>query len=649
MKLSVIIVNYNVKYFLEQALISVRNASKGLAVEVFVVDNDSADDSVAMVQDKFPEVHLLANEKNVGFSVANNQAIRLARGEYVLLLNPDTIVEENTFSNCIDFMDKRPDVGALGVKMIDGSGQFLPESKRGLPSPFVAFSKMFGLSKLFPKSKIFNHYHLGYLDKNETNEVEVLAGAFMFIRKSVLDEIGLLDETFFMYGEDIDLSYRIVQAGYKNYYLANARIIHYKGESTKKGSLNYIRVFYNAMIIFAKKHFQGEKAWIYIVLLKLAIYFHATITLLSNWIRKLYLPFLDAVIIFLGLIFLKDFWASFHFQNPNYYNHTIYLNICLYTGVWTSTIAIIGGYQDRGNLRRLFSSILLGSILIAAIYGFLEMPYRSSRALIVLGTMWCLLGTTLIRYFDHFLKFKNFSLGKRDHPPLIIVGSLAESARVKTLLNEAQVQKNIVGSVAPEGIAPSRPYLNSIEKLAEIVRIYKIKEIIFCSKDVSAQSIMSWMSSLGPYIQYKIIPEESLSIIGSSSKNTMGELYTIEIAFKIDQPLQRRQKRIVDVLFSIFSILTSPIIILLTKNDLRLVQNALMVLKGKYSWVGYSLTQTSIKLPILKPGILSPKDELDMENLSAETIERLDFVYAKNYSISKDWQIFWKAYNNWSS
>ena len=200
MELSVIIVNYNVKYFLEQALLSVFKASAGLSVEVFVVDNNSVDDSVLMVREKFPEVSLIANSGNPGFSVANNQAIRLAKGKYVLLLNPDTVVEEATFKVCVDFMNQHPQAGGLGVKMIDGSGNFLPESKRGFPSPFVAFCKTFGLSSLFPKSKTFNRYHLGFLDKNKNHEVDVLAGAFMLLRRSVLDEIGLLDEAFLCMG-----------------------------------------------------------------------------------------------------------------------------------------------------------------------------------------------------------------------------------------------------------------------------------------------------------------------------------------------------------------------------------------------------------------------------------------------------------------
>ena len=208
--------------------------------EIFVVDNNSVDGSVEMVQKKFPAVKEIANKDNKGFSKANNQAIQLSTGEYVLLLNPDTVVEEDTFEKMIRFMDAHSDAGGLGVKMIDGSGKFLPESKRGLPTPRVAFYKMFGLSKLFPRSKTFGKYHLSYLDRDKIHEIDVLAGACMMIRKTVLDKTGLLDETFFMYGEDIDLSYRITQAGFKNYYFPETRIIHYKGESTKKSSVNYV-------------------------------------------------------------------------------------------------------------------------------------------------------------------------------------------------------------------------------------------------------------------------------------------------------------------------------------------------------------------------------------------------------------------------
>ncbi|MCH2225832.1 MAG: glycosyltransferase family 2 protein, partial [Crocinitomicaceae bacterium] len=271
-QLTVVIVNYNVEHFLDQCLDSVKKASNGLSIETIIVDNNSVDGSLDMIKTKYSEFQLVENKKNLGFSKANNQAIRIAKGKYVLLLNPDTVVAEDTFKKTIEFMDNTPDAGGLGVHMIDGKGNFLPESKRGLPKPWVAFYKIFGLSKLFPKSKRFGQYHLGHLSEFKTNKVDVLSGAFMLMRKDLLDKIGLLDEDYFMYGEDIDLSYRIKKGGLENYYFADTSIIHYKGESTKKSSVNYVLIFYKAMVIFAKKHFSNKNAKSFSILINLAIY-----------------------------------------------------------------------------------------------------------------------------------------------------------------------------------------------------------------------------------------------------------------------------------------------------------------------------------------------------------------------------------------
>ena len=316
MDISIVIVNYNVKHFLEQCLHSVEKALQNVQGEVFVVDNNSVDGSAQLINEKFPNIQFIQNTENVGFSRANNQAIKLAKGKYVLLLNPDTVVEEDTFEKVLAFMEAHPDAGGLGVKMIDGKGAFLPESKRGLPTPWVAFYKMFGLSRLFPKSRKFGKYHLSYLNKDEVHEIEVLAGAFMLIRKSALDKVGLLDETFFMYGEDIDLSYRIQQGGYTNYYFPETTIIHYKGESTKKGSLNYVKVFYNAMVIFARKHFSGSKASVFALLINMTIYFRALLSVSKRVLQKVYIPVVDALLIFAGFLMITPTWEQLRFHQP---------------------------------------------------------------------------------------------------------------------------------------------------------------------------------------------------------------------------------------------------------------------------------------------------------------------------------------------
>lgn len=259
MKLSIVIVNYNVRYYLEQCLLSVEKALTGVGGEVFVVDNNSTDDSMSYLKGKFPWVRYIENTENVGFSRANNQALREARGEYVLLLNPDTFIGERTLRECMDFMDKNPQAGICGVGMLRVDGSFAPESRRGVPTPFVAFCKMTGLGSLFPKSRLFGRYYMQYLNKQAINPIEIVSGAFMFIRKEALDKVGLLDEAFFMYGEDIDLSYRVLKAGYQNYYIPT-QVLHYKGESTKKDSLKYVNAFHKAMVIFFKKHFAHYSA-----------------------------------------------------------------------------------------------------------------------------------------------------------------------------------------------------------------------------------------------------------------------------------------------------------------------------------------------------------------------------------------------------
>lgn len=267
MKLSIIIVNYNVKYFLEQCLNSIFASSINFDYEIIIVDNSSSDNSISYLQSRFGQsnIRYITNKDNPGFAKANNQAIKLAKGEYLLLLNPDTVLGEHVLQNVIRFLDQNLQAGAVGVKMINGYGQFLPESKRSIPSPWVSFCRLSGLQTIFPKSQIFGKYNLLYLDKDSINQVPVLAGAFMMIRHSIIDQAGVLDEDFFMYGEDIDLSFRIEQAGYKNYYLPET-IIHYKGESTDKNDYKYIKAFYEAMLIFYRKHFADSNKLLYILI-----------------------------------------------------------------------------------------------------------------------------------------------------------------------------------------------------------------------------------------------------------------------------------------------------------------------------------------------------------------------------------------------
>ncbi len=253
-------------------------------MEVFVVDNNSTDGSVAYLSERFPQVHFIANPDNRGFSRANNQAIRQAQGRYVLLLNPDTIVTEHTLTDCIQYLDQHPEVGATGAAMYGNNGRFAWESRRGVPTPWTAFCKMTGLTSLFPHSRRFGRYYMRYLNREEANYIEVISGAFFMVRREALDQVGLLDETFFMYGEDIDLSYRLLQGGWRNAYVPTP-ILHYKGESTQKSSYRYVHVFYEAMLIFFDKHFR-RRYRVVSEIIRLAVYLRAFIDMIKQTLQK---------------------------------------------------------------------------------------------------------------------------------------------------------------------------------------------------------------------------------------------------------------------------------------------------------------------------------------------------------------------------
>lgn len=649
-KLSVIIVNYNVKYFLDQALRSVLRASEGLDIETIVVDNNSSDGSVEMVEERFPEVKLIANKENTGFSKANNQGIEISTGEYVLLLNPDTVVEEDCFSRCLQFMEDHPDCGGLGVKMVDGKGQFLPESKRSLPTPAVSFFKIFGLASLFPKSKMFGRYHLGYLSEMETHVVDVLPGAFMMMPRKVLDQIGYLDEDFFMYGEDVDLSYRIQLGGYKNYYFPEVKIIHYKGESTKKGSLNYVRIFYQAMSIFAAKHFSKSSARFYSFVISIAIYLRALMALVSRAISVVTLPLFDVVVLYAGMWVIKDVWTTMVVSAADYYP-AVYMNIVVpaYILVWVVALYFSGGYDKPIRAYRTVRGVLFGTLIIATIYAFLPNNWRYSRGMILVGSVWATFTLVLIRYMVGYLSGKKPLLKENDTTRIIIVGGDSEAKRALSLISQAGVESRYVGFVSPYAKDKlSEHYLADLDSLYDVRHIYSIKEVIFCSADVPVKTIINFMTVIGPELNYKILPEGSDSIIGSNSKNTAGDLYAIDINLAISTTMNRRNKRLLDIVVCLVTLVTYPIGAFFYKDPMQYIKNWWLVLFGRKSWVGYAPTENGHRghywLPPLRPGVLDPVDMLKKKNVDDRTKGRLNLLYAKDYKVFKDLRIVIKNF-----
>ncbi|HOY30636.1 MAG TPA: glycosyltransferase [Bacteroidales bacterium] len=651
MKLSVIIVNYNVKYFLEQCLHSVLKAGHGIDMEVFVVDNNSVDGSVDMIREKFPEVMLIENSENKGFSKANNQAIKQSAGEYILLLNPDTVVEEDTFSSILNFMNLHPEAGGLGVKMLDGKGHFLPESKRGLPTPAVAFYKVFGLAKLFPRSKVFGQYHLGYLDKDKIHEVEILSGAFMLLRKKALDKAGLLDEDFFMYGEDIDISYRITMAGYKNYYFPETRIIHYKGESTKKSSVNYVIVFYNAMIIFARKHFSQKNARAVSFLVKIAIFLRAFLALANRFIKLIFLPCFDAALIFAGIYFIKNYWETHVVfrDGGSYPIEFIAIAVPVYILVWLFSVLMSGGYDKPVRPVKIIQGVVIGTILILTVYALLGEHQRFSRALIILGAGWAALSMVTTRVLLHLLKFKQFKIGAENDRRFIIIGDEEEAERVARFMQRTVINYGFIGLVSTsEKYSSSRGFIGNISQLADIINIYKINEAVFCSKSMPPQLIIDKMTELQyTSIDYKIAPPESMSIIGSNSINTGGDLYVMNIN-AISKVSNRRSKRMLDILTGLLLLGFYPVAAFLVKHPLGFLKNIFLVLAGLKSWVGFNMSVTGEihKLPAIRKGVLNPADAIKKRSLSPEIAEGLNILYAKDYKIMNDINIVIKGFHN---
>ena len=637
--LSVVIVNYNVEYFLEQCLNSVLKARQKNNIEIFVVDNNSSDGSVEMVKQKFPNVILIANKDNRGFSSANNQAIKIAKGRNILLLNPDTVVEESTFNKVVGFMNSHDDCGGLGVRMVDGKGDFLPESKRGLPTPLVAFYKIFGLSSIFPKSKKFGAYHLGYLDEFEINQIDVLSGAFLCVSKSALEKVGLLDETFFMYGEDIDFSYRITQEGFKNYYFPETTIIHYKGESTKKSSINYVFVFYKAMVIFAEKHFSKNNAKVFSLAIHLAIYLRASLAILNRFIRFSFPFLIDFLIILCGLFLLTNHWKSADIHFPEF---VFKYSIPIYSATWLLSALFFGVYDKEPKRTAILKSTLFGTALILLTYALLPKEWQFSRVFILVGSAWVISAHFIKSYMLNLINYDQLKYQNLVKKNFILCGEVDESSRVEDLLNETYPN---IGRI--EKIETEHNLSSEITKLLFKESKTGFNELIFCAKNISPSEIIGCMNQLaGQDLHFKIAQPDTSFIIGSDSIETRGDLYTMKIN-TIKRADNLRSKRLFDITVASFGLISTPLTIWFFKNKTKFLQNLITVLRGQVSIVGYCSSneennEKKTSLPSLKKGLLNPLSGNTVND--HKIIDQVNINYAKEYSIIKDFRVLIKKW-----
>lgn len=642
MQLSVIIVNYNVKHFLEQCLYSVQKSCVGIDAEIIVADNNSTDGSWTFLEPAFPRVKFLWNSNNVGFAKANNQALAMAKGEIILFLNPDTILPEDCIEKSLDFLKKNKTAGAVGIRMIDGTGKFLKESKRAFPSPLTSLYKLTGLTRLFPRSKTFAKYHLGHLSENENHAVDVLAGAFMMIPKKVLDEIGNFDERFFMYGEDVDLSFRIQKAGYKNYYFSESTIIHFKGESTKRGSLNYVRLFYKAMNLFVKKHYSGSKAGIFIFLIQTAIIIRACFSAIGKLLKRIGLPILDAGIILTALWVTKFLWSNYIRQEVNYSPNILFIGFPAFTAIFLIAAYYSGLYDKGYKQSQLIRSTAIAGLVLLSVYALLPESIRFSRGILILGIFFAFLLMNLMR--ELFIKWHYLETGNENEESrqTIVVSGEKDFDTITAILLKAGLHKRVLGRV--NNYAKETPgSLGNIEQLPNLVIKYPVKEIIFCENGLSYKEIINLVSGLPTGVRNKFHASGSKSIVGSDSRNESGDYVSNSKKYEISKPLNQRNKRLLDICIAMFFILSFPVHIFLQKKPLQFYKNVFSVLLKQKTWVGYAGNTDGLP-GLLKPVLTSTSLPAVLNELPAESLHNADEWYASGYSVLLDLQKIKRGY-----
>lgn len=683
---SVIIVNYNVKEFVQQVLQSLEKSLAEIPSEIFVVDNASDDGSQKMVAEQFPFVHLIANKQNAGFSKANNQAIHKATGKYIVLLNPDTITQEDTFSTLLTFMDSHEHVGMATCKVLNPDGSLQLACRRSYPTPWVAFTRLIGLSHFFPKSKYFGRYNLTYLPEDEITEVEAISGSFMLVRRAALAEIGLLDEEFFLYGEDLDWCYRTIEAGWKIYYVPTTQIIHFKGESSKQSRLDGMLIFYRAMALFVKKHFRRRYFFITYQVLLLAIWLRAGFSFLQNSMKTLFVPVFDLLFLQLSLVLALlfkfghvEFWSDYHPVN------------FVYSSVWILSLLFAGSYGKwKFSSSRAGIAIMSGFLVNSALTYFFK-DYAFSRAVLLLAgsiNFICIGGWRLFLKLLHRFGKAPFR-GTLGHTllerPTLLVGDFSKGEKVlEKLKSRIGGGYEIVGLVSVDANDVGREYngvsvLTTLDSMDETIHRRNIKEVIFSTQQISYDKILAAMTNYRSHkAHFKIIPSNLDVIIGKASIDQLSDAPLLDIDYKLATPANKLKKRIFDFVLSLLclilgmpvffvyslfnrSCLSKVFLPVRSSNDKKKVQVwyykngrflakwPLMwyVLKGNLSFVGRELhdsaTEIESDLKIMKPGLTGLVQVGRHRKLSLEEKDNYRLFYIMNYSILLDIEIIFKT------
>ena len=684
--LSIIIVNYNVRDFLMHALESIQRAVVKIPHEIFIVDNASVDGSVEMVKNRFPDVNLIENQINKGFAAANNQAMKASSGEFIVLINPDTVVQEDTFSRLIEFMKKNPDAGAATCKILNPDGSFSVDSRHSIPTPMTAFWKQIGLNRLFPKSKIFARYNLTYLDENEIYPVDAISGSFMFIRRDTFEKVGYLDEDYFMYCEDVDYCYRITRSGWKVYYAPVSDIIHYKGESTKKNNLDYVLNFNKSLYLFYKKHFHQKYFFIFSWFILLGIFLRGVFIYTKNFLITHFSYILDLLLINVVIIttFIIRYKLKSDFNFTDFFNQYIIINI-LATAIFSGVAFSLDLYRKyKFSLIQIFKTTFTTFFILSALTFFLK-QFAFSRLVVVISAFF----STLLMFGWRLFIRRNWRgaqvlLGQNIlQQRTLLVGTDEKTANlVEKINNYVRSGLNLIGliSLSSDEVGTKIngvPVVTTLDKMKDYIGLEKINQIIFSTHSISYEKIIKTMSQIGNSgVDYKIVPQNLEVIIGKSSVERLTDYQLVDIDYAIGKAYNRVIKRLFDLIFSIIILIPTLIIWLvplvvkwIRKSKIQIwgekgetkyiIQNdknpfhgflnklflVFYIFSGRISFVGAPLRQISEQQPhyFYKPGIygLHQLNRHQIENVAQE--ERFELFYLKNQDIWLDMEIILKS------
>ena len=646
--LSIIIVNYNVKQFLLNLIESIYKTAKSISFEIIVVDNASEDGSIETLQNNYPDVHLIANKINVGFGAANNQAMQIAKGELLLLINPDTIVNEDTFTKMISFFKNNKEVGIAGCKVLNSDGTLQLACRRSFPGPWTSFTKVIGLSQLFPKSNLFARYNLTYLDENKTYEVDSVSGAFMMIRKEVYEKIGGFDQQFFMYGEDLDFCYRAQKAGCKVYYVHSTEIIHYKGESTKRSNIDETKVFYDAMHLFVRKHLSSS--FIVESILQTAIIIRKLLAFAHNYSLSIFSAVMDLIVFSVCVIMAEKIYSNPHCRGfPVFVLPWVYIVPSFIQLV----ISLFGRVYKKNSLSvlRILISLFYGLILLSSLTFFFK-QVAFSRAVVIITYVLAALFLSGWRIFVKILFHIGLNADMKKSRTLIVGDdNKAEELASKLKTNSSKLYK-IIGLVSfrknriGEKVGAYK-IIGSIENIKKIISEEEIDKVIFSNENLPFNQMFSIVAeSQGINVEFLVAGKELDYLVGKSSITMLDDVSLLKVQYNISSLIHRFTKRSFDLaLSSLILILVYPFIYLFEKfisrkNDfVQFILNIPDVFLGQKSFVGPRTFSFHDDLYVGKTGLTGYWYLENVFENDADDIKKLDIFYAKNSNIWLDLEI----------